>query len=377
MRDASNVIAKLCALAIIEGSMAQDSMENILSFRSHLTSGISDFAAFLEWQTKDVEWLTELIVILANYQEEGLQLYPVVFIAKRLELILSKLDGKVSITVGSGPNTNHTVRRAFKQCAPLAEDREWSLFIEIRDDELVYGVFRIDQSPLKPTAFERLRQIKNPAVKVIGLTRLGGSFVELRAASERHLYVDLSGSVGESYNPPRLLRAFTDVISRQAPAAVRTLLRGFYYQVLVDLLHAKHGALIAVIPKGSKIYSGFLSDGVFLNPEIRVCKGISEYIESDAPEHHMQSLRSWKQLLRKMSSMDGITILDSSGSIIGYNCFISGSPLEPRALESLNGIRLGGARKRAFDLLCSYLGQGFEGVFYRSQDGSAEFETTP
>lgn len=78
----------------------------------------------MDTQAVEMEWLTELVVILSNYQEEGLQLFPVVFISRSLESILKKLDGKDAIAVGSGPSTSQTIRKAFKQCAPLAEDRE-------------------------------------------------------------------------------------------------------------------------------------------------------------------------------------------------------------------------------------------------------------
>jgi hypothetical protein len=342
--------------------------DDVLSFRSALNLGVTEFAGFLETGDQGVEWLSELVVVLSNYQEEGLQLFPVVFISHHLNLILEKLDGKDPIQVGSGPISASTIRTAFKTCAPLAEDRQWALFVEFNETNLNYGVFRPEQSPLKSTAFEKLRQLKDSTAKLIGMTRIGGNFVEVRAASERHKYIDVSGALPESYSPPQLIHEFSQLISKSVSPQVRPMLRAFYYQLGVDLLHSTHGTLIGIVPD-SQVLPKVLSDGIFLEPKIRVIDGISAYLSSNSMDS-LQRLKSWSQLLRKMTGMDGITVLDTSGSIVGYHCFIQNS-----AIDSKSRISWGGARRRAFEVLCSYLGQGLEGVLYRSQDGAADFRS--
>lgn len=345
-------------------------MDNFLSFRNQLIAGISEFAPQIDADTKDVEWLTDLVVTLSGYQEEGLNLFPVVFISRDLDLILETLHGRDPILVGTGETTTETVQKGFKHCAPLAEDRQWALFFEVKGDSLAYGLFRVEQSPVKPTAFERLRQLKDPNVKIIGLTRLPGNFVELRAANDRHLYIDLSGGGKNSYHGPRLIHDFTYIVARDTVDEVNTLLRAFYYQLGVDILHADHGSLVAVISANSDALSLVLSDGVFLDPIINISDGVDEYIETNHGGKSVQRLKAWRQLLRKMASMDGIVVLNTQGSIIGYNCFIAGS-----VLETNHGYPVGGARRRAFEVLASFLGNGIEGIMYRSQDGQAEFRS--
>ena len=339
---------------------------DVLSFRSHLTQGISEIGSFLGLGKGGPEWLTELIVLLANYQEEGLRLYPSVFVADRLEVILENLKGHDPITVGSGPLSNLTTRTAFKRCAPLTEDRQWAIFIELGGGEMKYGVFRTAHSPLKPTTFERLRRLHDPAIHMIGLTRLGAGYVELRAANGIHRYIDFHGSQLAAPNPLKLIREFTEVIARDAPEELQSKLHAFYYQFAVDLVHSTHGTLIAVIPASSPV-PPMLSDGVMLESKIRVIDGIFSYSELK-DRHSLERLRSWRQLLRKMTSMDGITLLDTEGSIVGYNCFI-----QSKMLEAASSPRWGGARWRAFDVLSSHIGKELDGAFYRSQDGSVEF----
>ena len=65
--------------------------------------------------------------------------------------------------------------------------------------------------------------------------------------------------------------------------------------------------------------------------------------------------------------MDGITVLTNDGNLIAYNCFIR-EQLEGPPSRSV----IGGARRRAFDILCTHLGDELSCVLYRSQDGAVE-----
>ena len=66
---------------------------------------------------------------------------------------------------------------------------------------------------------------------------------------------------------------------------------------------------------------------------------------------------------------DGITLFRSDGVLIGYNAFV---PLLTRDRPDL-----GGARRRAYNSLRSYLGKGVNLAIYRSQDGSLDFAEAP
>ena len=95
--------------------------------------------------------------------------------------------------------------------------------------------------------------------------------------------------------------------------------------------------------------------------------GVSKLLASNNREA-LQQLVAWNQLLRRMANMDGITVLDSCGAIIGYNCFVKDST----AGSHESGTITGGARRRAFDVLRSQIGKQISGVIYKSQDGVVE-----
>lgn len=344
--------------------------DSVLSFRSYLQNGMNEFASGFKQSELAADILVEFIVVLSSYQEEGIRLFPIVFIGENLDKILSATRGVDPIFVGEGELNRGSVRKAFKSCAPLTEGREWAAFVTLEKDKMCYGVFRAEQSPLSPTAFESLRQTKNNRVQILGLSRLGGSLVEVRSANGKYKYINLSGDHEESKNPPKLIHDFMGIATRDASPDILHHLRSFYYRVGVDLLHANHGTLLAVTHFDKQVPEIF-HDGIILEQRIDISHTISQFLSANDRDS-FQRLTAWSKLLRRMTRMDGITLIDTSGAIVGYNCFIRSSSPD----SDLRSSSLGGARRRAYNLLCSYLGQHLAGVIYKSQDGLTEMEVS-
>ncbi len=302
--------------------------------------------------------LAEFVFMLSSYQEEGAQLFPVIFISEKLNDLLKLTQGVEPIVIGSGKQNRESVKRAFKQCAPISDGREWAIFIILKDDNMEYGIFRTNLSPLNPTPFEKLRLIKNYDLKIVGLTRLGRNLVEVRTPSGLLQYINMSGDDNEIATPKEVIRSFMDIATIDSPKSIQSSIRPFFYRIGIDILHANYGTLIAVIPHEKEL-SNFFRDGIILKKRINISQGITDFLNSKDLANYQQ-LYAWNQLIRKMASMDGITILDSSGSIVGFNCFV-----ESKVQQSIHG----GARLRAFKALKSYLGEDLKGVVYKSQDG--------
>ncbi|MDR3606440.1 MAG: hypothetical protein P4M08_03560 [Oligoflexia bacterium] len=340
--------------------------ESVLSFRGYLQSKISDFVSEFKQSELAADLLAEFIIILSSYQEEGTHLFPPVFITEDLDELFNVTKGLDPIVIGSGDQSLETIRRAIKQCAPLAEWREWAIFVALKRKALTYGIFRADQSPLNPTPFERLRQVRDPALRIIGLSRLGGNFVEVRGGFGQFQYVDITGSQEGTSNPIEVIRKFTQIVTRDAPLEVQSRLQAFYYRVGIEMLHANHGTLVAVINQKHGI-PAILDDGILLTPRVQITRAIEEFSKNESNDA-FQQLFALNQLIRRMTFMDGITVLDSRGSIVGYNYFIKSSAINSKH----RGSTIGGARRRAFDVLCSNLGEQLLAVVYKSQDGAVD-----
>lgn len=338
--------------------MKPNDVENFLSFKSYLKTKLEKFVGKFENSFIAAELLAEFVFVLSSYQEEGAQLFPVIFISEELTGLLDLTQGIEPIFIGSGAQNRESVRHAFKQCAPISDGREWAIFIILKDGTMSYGIFRTNLSPLNPTPFEKLRLVKNNDLKIVGLTRLGRNLVEVRTPSGLIQYVNMAGDNDEIANPKEVIRSFMDIATSDSPKTIQPSIRPFFYRIGIDILHANYGTLIAVIPHEKEI-SNFFRDGIILKKRINISEGISNFLNSKNLTNYQQ-LYAWNQLIRKMASMDGITILDSSGSIVGFNCFV-----ESKAQQFIHG----GARLRAFKALKSYLGDDLKGVVYKSQDG--------
>jgi hypothetical protein len=349
------------------GSMPEShNKKGVLSFRSYLQTKIAPFVSDFQQPDLAADLLSEFIVVLSMYREEGTDLFPAVFLGEEVNEVLSIAQGIDPVLIGFGPQTRETVRRAFKQCAPLAEGREWAVFVTFKRKILQFGIFRTDPSPVSPTAFERLRQNKNRKLKIIGLSRLGRSFIEVRSGIGLFQFVNMIGDHEETMNPKEMIRNFMKTATQDAPADLKPQLQSFYNRLGADILHSNHGTLLAIIPHRTGVPALF-RDGILLESRINILSGISKLRESNSGEA-LHQLVAWNQLIRRMASMDGITVLDSRGAVVGYNCFIKDSTLESKEM----GMVTGGARRGAFDVLCSHLGKQLFGVIYKSQDGVVE-----
>lgn len=341
--------------------------EIMSSFREFLRQSLRQTSQSLRGVEHRVELLSEIVLLLANYQEEGTSLYPVIFVSDSKERLMQVMQGREAIQIGHGPNARETFTRAFKNCAPLAEDRQWAVYMEAEGNHISYGIFRSDTSPLSPTVFERLRHLKTDNGCIIGLTRLGGNFVEIRSSFGDYQYINVSGTQEEDYHPARVIRAFVDGVSIDADPAIKGMLQSFYYRLGMDVLHGLHGSLIAIQKKGHE-RPAFLLDGIHLSPHIKVAEAISAIAADPANREPYLRLISYSQLLRKLTWMDGITLLDTEGGILGYNCFVRNS--EPNPEERI----LGGARRRAFEMMQRHVPDQLTGAFYKSQDGIIKFK---
>ena len=342
--------------------------EKMVSFREFLQLRLRPLTENLSQTMRDAEYLSEVVLLLAGYQEEGINLFPVIFITENQDHLTTFLSAKEMLSIGSGPVHRDTLNRAFKHCAPLAEDRLWAVYILIDGGMMRYGIFRSDSSPLAPTVFERLRNLREIGSSIVGLTRLGGNFVEIRTSTGLHQYINVSGSDEDDYHPGRVIRDFVDCVAQDAPAHLKPMLESFYYRVGMDVMHGSHGSLIGILKRGQKI-PDILEDGIHLTPGVNVLGAIQSIVGAASEERDAYlRLFSYSLLLRKLTWMDGITLVDTEGNILAYNCFIKISALRPQ--DAI----IGGARRRAFEHMQNLVPAHLSGCLYKSQDGHIEFK---
>ncbi|WNG46505.1 hypothetical protein F0U60_22095 [Archangium minus] len=336
----------------------------VLSFRHLLSDAVCSFlneAGLGSAQVGDP--LSELVVTLSRYREEGEPLFPVAFMGDDLEGMLRVLGGSDPVAIGTGPRTRETIQRALKQCAPLGQGRWWSLYVLLVPEGFAYGIFRTEPFPLVETPLERMRRAGDGSLRLVGVLQLAENVIELRGLGGLYRHIFLSGARAEVTLPTVAMDELALGLTASVKEPARSLTRDFYRRVLFEAMQASHGTLVAVLPKGREGSPMFV-DGVLLAEPIDMVARVMRYHES--PDVAAASaVSSAAQLLRGMMATDGITVLRSDGHILGYNVFI-------RHPESLirEPARVGGARRRTYEVLCAWVGRELTTAFFRSQDGA-------
>ena len=186
---------------------------------------------------------------------------------------------------------------------------------------------------------------------------------ELRgSAGPKYIYLsDARGSEPLPTDPvAQLLGAATKDIDGEVVESVQTFLR----RALADALRYSHGALVAVCPPGG--IPGIFGDCVALSPSFDIALEVREYLR-DRGEESIAKLLFVSRLLKGMVGADGITVIASDGCLLGYNAFVSSAVAGAESPA-------GGARRRAFETLCSHVGGQLSAAYYQSQDGNAEYK---
>ena len=336
----------------------------ILSFRHLLSESIADFLLERGMACpQTAEALSELVVTLSSYREEGSPLFPQVFLCDDILAMLQALHGRDPICVSDGPRSRETMRRALKQCAPLSRGG-WAIYFQREPpDRLSYGLFRTDDFILSETPIELLRATRDPRLKVLGISRVAENIIELSASGGFSRFLHLSGARTDVH-PTDVLDALVKAITEQVPDPMRSHAQGFFRRAFLEVMQTPHGSLAAVVPVDCGRIP-LLADGILFEPPVDVVARIEAYL-NDPREEKATSLQAAVSLLRGMMSADGITVLRSDGCLVGYNVFV-----EQAGMRSSDGVPIGGARRRSYDVLRRHLGNPLVAAFYRSQDGTA------
>jgi hypothetical protein len=150
-------------------------------------------------------------------------------------------------------------------------------------------------------------------------------------------------------------------------ASVRPDVRTFFRRVLIEVLRAPHGSLIAVVPARAP-FPGLFVDGSRLPQPLSIEAAIVRYlaVRGEAERAYVEGLSC---LLLSMIGSDGITVLGSDGSILGFHQFLHHGAHQGQS-------PIGGARRRTYEALSAHVGHGLISAFYRSQDGAVECVTS-
>jgi hypothetical protein len=337
-----------------------------VSFRSQLLGDISDFLRD-EKMACDVtcQSLVEFVVSLSRYREEGVALYPQVFLCDNLSEMLRVVQGREYVELGTGPRDTAVARRALKVCAPLAR-LGWAVYIHRQEGSFSYGVFRVETLPMSLSPVDGLLVAGEHPFPVLMAVQLAENVVELRASSGRTLDIYLTDARTERDSPRTSIDDLVSAICSSVAVEHKEQAIGFFRNTLFGILQESHGALVAIVDSSSPTPALLTDDGVQLGPPVDVVGRIADY-KLQGGTDAFAALQGAAVLIRGMMASDGITVFGNNGTVIAFNVFVKHEVAVGRP-------PVGGARRRAFEVLKGAVGHGLVAAYYRSQDGRSECE---
>jgi hypothetical protein len=333
-----------------------------VSFRSQLTGDIHDFLSDEDMACLVTEEaLVELVVSLARYREEGVALFPEVFVCDDLKRMLSVLPGCQSVAIGSGVRDKATINMAVKHCAPLAR-RGWAIYIHRRPGAFDYGVFHSIATPLSLAPTDVLIDVKESTLPVLRAVQLAENAVEIRGSGGHCLHFYLSDARTDGPAPSKAVDDLAEAIVADVPAEHRPLALRYFHRTLVQGLREGHGSLIAVMPKRKRAVPKFLRKGALLSEPIDIFGQILK-LEGEKGETVISDLLSTTELVCGMMASDGIVLFRSDARLVGFRILIS----RPTKQETS-----GATRRLAYNTMCEHIDAELTAAFFRSQDGHME-----
>jgi hypothetical protein len=316
----------------------------------------------------ETQILVELVVSLARHQEEGRKLSPQIYLCENLGQMIKQLPDSDYVKVGECPVSEGAVGEILKKCAPLAIGG-WCVFIENSEKRLNFGVFRGSLSALSIPIDRTLFSGEPGDLKLVRLCQTADDCIEVINHCGDKLNIFLSHRKEDTPHPKKFTDELVKVICQQVSSDLKETAETFIHKTLTDSLRESHGCLIAVcrsikLPK-------LLSDSVPFSPPIDFAEEIRKSLETkqglaSSDTDTTSVLTSNALLIKGALSCDGIVAFSRDAKLLAYRCFINISSQKQMSV-------VGGARKRAFEALCSKIDRYIYAAFIQSQDGYTDF----
>lgn len=335
-------------------------MKKQITLRDHLLGGVTDFCqkAQLELINNAIN-IVELIVLLAKCQEEGLKLFPKVYLFENILETKKIVPGSEFIKIAHMQNmdTGNVFKAAIKKCAPLA-NIDWSLYIHGKENDIEFGVFRGGIKPFAVPVDEVL--MSEGMSRIVKIHKIAEDCIEVTANNGDNVLIilnhDKQEEISNFYNFNDLIKDITrDIKTSQEETA------NYLKRALGDALKKCHGCILAVTAS-NKIPLFLAKDGIILETPLDFNRLV---INAMGSSEEVSTLDSTGGLIQGILNTDGITVFDTRGKLIGYNCFVK---------NKQEGNIIGGARKRTFETLCKRLRRGIVSVFMQSQDNWSSYK---
>lgn len=298
---------------------------------------------------------------LGNYEEEGVKIRPNLIITNSIDNIIKHVPEAHKITMFVDHNEalfNLRMKSLISFCK-----LNWTIFISVKDDEIVYGLVKCLSSIKEKDFFKQVFESevlkdKKEKLFILGIRSVSTYLISLHSLKGENININFSLNLNRVNNWDVEIKEFVNSSFSKLRTTERKLnqIKTMYSNIFEGVFKSVHGALCVVVDK-DYVDNGFFSDGIWLKEPISFSK-----LFLQSKNYNEAKLLAFCDLFTAMLNYDGITIVDNTGTIRAYNVFVETN------VDKLQNIA-GGARKRAAYTVVNSRRKRIVGVYFQSHDG--------
>ncbi|MGK9251822.1 hypothetical protein [Paenibacillus humicus] len=321
-----------------------------------------------------VEHFLQILSRLCNYEEEGHKIRPRVIVSNNITEAIKTVPNSYLIKTRTGKIDGSDMEKLLKSLFPFCNNG-WHVFIDIQERVINYGIIRSFSGPIGLSISENIFNIDD-------IELIGYSAIEVKVLNNFELqlcgihkstltidsrYLEIEG--GQRLLFPEFIDAITSDIG---DGEQKGILKKAFSNLFRIIPYKVHGTICVVVQSDyMKPEEGeLLYDGIWLEEPIDLGEKALDSVMNIKDIISAEAYYGLSGLFLEMLNVDGMTILDTSARIRGFNVFVRKTP------EGISVPSEGGARKRAANTVLLSGDPKIVGVYFLSQDGNSFYKRT-
>ena len=290
--------------------------------------------------------LLEMLSKISIYEEEEVRITPRVLVGKNLNLIFKQVPDHFKLVLGTDDENGLHFNKMLKSLIPLCKNG-WYVFIDFYDNKIDYGIFRKFRSPVA-LDFEQLFFDSNDIyatdenIGMICIRPLNKLSFIIRGIHIEDFIISSCFTARDDVQEENALfnMLLGDIIGAIGiEDKLREYIKNAMNHILCAFNERIHGAILLIVTEEYQYPNSYL-EGLRVVPPINFVSNIIDTQKVEAYET-AEKYYAVSNLLYEFLNVDGITIMNNRGEIVGYNAFYrsDSTPMDV----------VGGARKRTFE----------------------------
>lgn len=314
------------------------------------------------------DYLLVLLSKIGVYEEEEEKINPKILVGRNLGVIFKQIPDHFKVVVGEDSSEGIKIEKMLKALIPLCKNG-WYVYVDVLESGIEYGIFRKFRSPVALDFEQLIFESKDLCLQedfgLICIHPINKTTFIMKCAHGDDVIISFGFNQDINENTKENVGLLIEDITNSVDSGLATYsyVKNAMEHIFMALRERVHGAIALIVDSEYRYPNEYLS-GLNINPPINIvdCVEETKQIGSyEAAERYYAIIN----LLYEFLNVDGITLINNKGEIIGYNAFY-------RSGKTPTDV-VGGARKRTFEGLINQDDNGIIGVYYQSQDGNNKY----